>query len=134
MNLYIIYLENENHKVVVKNNVLKNKPFSWRSRMVYFFYPLCISIIIAIIKVRFMIVRPTNPKKSSSIIVNNAVSIISTTSNFRLTVKTVVVGERKVATHSAYSHFLCFMIYNIFLLKSRQNVNYLHFYSLFPIH
>ena len=66
-------------------------------------------------KAKFMIVTPTNPKKSSLMINNNAVSTIAPPPSASLTskscgIKYVHIKELKVATHSAYSHFLCCIV------------------------
>ena len=63
-----------------------DKPFSPSKAEWFIFYLLKITTD-AIIKAIFMIVTPTNPKKSSLIIIINANSTISTTSHFNLTVK-----------------------------------------------
>ena len=66
-------------------------------------------------KAKFMIVTPTNPKKSSLMITNNTDSTIAPPPVVSLTSykpwnKYVHIKELKVATHSAYSHFLCLLV------------------------
>ena len=69
-------------------------------------------------KAKFMIVTPTNPKKSSLMIVNNIVSTIAPpplSVSQHIAVEQVCMHQRvKVATNSAYSHFLYFLLYNTF--------------------
>ena len=55
-----------------------------------------------IIKANTQIVSTTKPNKSKYIISNNELSTICTTSNL-----VTKVTELKVATTSAYHHFLC---------------------------
>ena len=78
-----------------------------------------------------MIVIPTIPKKSRYIILNNADSTILTTpisisQPEVVEVLCVNIKELKVATHSAYSHFLCIILYNIF---TRKQANIIKFYN-----
>ena len=61
-----------------------DKPFT-RSKAEWFIFYLLKITTNAIIKAIFMIVTPTNPKKSSLIIIVNANSTISTTSVVELT-------------------------------------------------
>ena len=87
-------------------------------------------------KAKFMIVTPTNPKKSSLMMANNIVSTIAPPPlliSQQIAVEQVCIHQRvKVATNSAYnaaklrsnlciiqvsvisrySHFLCFTLYN----------------------
>ena len=66
-----------------------------------------------------MIVAPTNPKKSSLLIVNNIASTIAPSPlsiSQHIAVEQVCIHQRvKVVTNSVYSHFLWFTRYNIFL-------------------
>ena len=82
----------------------------------------------AIIKAIFMIVTPTNPKKSSLIIIVNANSTISTTSHFNLTAKNCGYVNKKVATHSAY-----LISYNTYYtaFNNKKQANTLNFYKNF---
>ena len=91
--------------------------------MVYFYCCLLNIIANAIIKATFMIVTTTIPKNSSFIVLNNAISTISTTSNFSLAVLLWIC--KKVATHSAYFHFLCELVYTISFIKLGEHDDYL---------
>ena len=83
-----MYIGNESHKVVAYRK-FKIKHSHGEAEW-FIFYLLKITTN-AIIKAIFMIVTPTNPKKSNLIIIVNANSTISTTSCFNLTVKTVAM-------------------------------------------
>ena len=64
-------------KVVAKEIA---KPFTPSKAEWFIFYYLCSKIQMMINKAKFMIVIPTNPKKSRYVIFNNADSTILTTS------------------------------------------------------
>ena len=70
--MYIIKIENENHKVVATKK-LKINHFTGKAEW-FIFYLLKITTN-AIIKAIAMTVTPTNPRKSKYIICNNTVSI-----------------------------------------------------------
>ena len=79
-------------------------------------------------KAKFMIVTPTNPKKSSLMIVNNIVSTIAPpplSISQQIAVEQVCIHQRvKVATNSTYSHFPYLTLYNIFLLKTSEHITF----------
>ena len=95
-----------------------DKPFTRSKAEWFIFYCLCSIYTMTMTKAKFMIVTPTNPKKSSLMIVNNIVSTIAPpplSISQQIAVEQVCIHQRvKVATNSAYSHFLCDIIYNIF--------------------
>ena len=96
--------------------------------MVYFFIAYESKYTMMITKAKFMIVTPTNPKKSNLMIVNNIVSTIAPpplSISQQIAVEQVCIYQRvKVATNSAYSHFLCLTLYNISKQKTSEHVKF----------
>ena len=88
-----------NHKRGCQNKYV-NTHLNGQLQMCVVFYLL--KIIMTIIKANTQIISVIKPNKSKYIISNNALSIICTTSNLA-----TKVTELKVATTSAYHHFLC---------------------------
>ena len=94
------------------------------------FYCLCSKYKMMNTKAKFMIVTPTNPKKSSLMITNNTDSTIAPPPVVSLTSykpwnKYVHIKELKVATHSAYSHFLCLLVQYILTHLSSKHHKFL---------
>ena len=103
-----------------------DKPFTRSKAEWFIFYCLCSKMQMMINKATFMIAIPTNPKKSRYVILNNTNSTILTTPiyqshNQKSWKQYVNIKELKVATHSAYSHFLCITLYNIFYPKTSEH-------------
>ncbi len=107
-----------------------DKPFTPSKAEWFIFYCLCSKIQMMINKATFTIVIPINPKKNRYVIFNNANSTILTTPiyqshNQKSWKQYVNIKELKVATHSAYSHFLCTTLYNIFCQKTSEHSKFL---------
>lgn len=107
-----------------------DKPFTPSKAEWFIFYCLCSKIQMMINKATFTIVIPINPKKNRYVIFNNANSTILTTPiyqshNQKSWKQYVNIKELKVATHSAYSHFLCTTLYNIFCQKASEHSKFL---------
>lgn len=107
-----------NHKGGCQKNICKTHISTGRLQMCVLFYLL--KIIMIIIKANTQIVSITKPNRSKYIISNKALSIICTTS---ILVTNVTVG--KVATTSAYYHFLCSLLYNIIFKNTSEHKNFL---------
>lgn len=75
-------------------------------------------------KATFMIVTPTNPQKSRYVIVINADSTIAPPPYISLTTKSrrglCIYKMSKVATHSAYSHFINNDITLFFIIQANK--------------
>ena len=95
-----------------------DKPFTRSKAEWFLFYCLRSKYTMTMTKAKFMIDIPTNAKNSSLIVINNIASTIAPpplSISQQIAVEQVCIHQRvKVATNSAYSHFLCFTLYNIF--------------------